>query len=361
MAGILGGYATQNSILGDTERPRIPWGSNPVVSMIGASLLGAPTLQQGFQNVGRNFPAGMALKAGMQDDIMKRRDDGRVKDAWNRVIVAKSAGQPIPPDAQAIIAQANPAIAAAMFKDATGLAGSDETFFGNPIYTQDETGNLSLNQLGNQGTLKNVPLAPGQKLAPPTTTQDTGTEIITFDRYGNELFRTPKDVRGAEREKKVGEGEADAIINLPQAEAAAGRMVRYIDDALNDPDLGRVTGVVGGAVPTWLDSNPEGSARAQSRIDQILGATFLQAFESLKGGGQITEVEGQKATDALNRLRTQTMSDEDYKRTLAEFRQDVLELVGIARRKAGGGIAPAPNAAPAGPSSGPVSWQEYFQ
>lgn len=108
MAGILGNIS-QNSILGDTERPRIPWGSNPVVSMIGASLLGAPTLQQGFQNVGRNLPAGMALKAGMQDDIVKRREaaaeTARTRAAWNAGLKMKS-GLSLTPEEQAALSAA---------------------------------------------------------------------------------------------------------------------------------------------------------------------------------------------------------------------------------------------------------------
>jgi hypothetical protein len=46
------------------------------------------------------------------------------------------------------------------------------------------------------------------------------------------------------------------------------------------------------------------AARAATFLDQIGGAAFLTAFETLKGGGQITEVEGEKATNAIARLST---------------------------------------------------------
>jgi hypothetical protein len=52
------------------------------------------------------------------------------------------------------------------------------------------------------------------------------------------------------------------------------------------------------------------------------GQAFLQAFESLKGGGQITEIEGQKATQALGRL-DDYQDPEDYKQALIELR-DIL-------------------------------------
>lgn len=63
--------------------------------------------------------------------------------------------------------------------------------------------------------------------------------------------------------------------------------------------------------------------------DQILGAAFLQAFETLKGGGQITEIEGRKATEAITRLQKGGMSEEGYERALRDLR-DVM-TAGLAR------------------------------
>ena len=55
-------------------------------------------------------------------------------------------------------------------------------------------------------------------------------------------------------------------------------------------------------------------------LDQLGGAAFLQAFESLKGGGQITEVEGKKATDAMARLN-RAQSDGEFELALRELRE----------------------------------------
>jgi hypothetical protein len=44
------------------------------------------------------------------------------------------------------------------------------------------------------------------------------------------------------------------------------------------------------------------AANFQSRFDQIKGASFLEAFEILRGGGAITQVEGEKGTTAINRM-----------------------------------------------------------
>jgi hypothetical protein len=58
------------------------------------------------------------------------------------------------------------------------------------------------------------------------------------------------------------------------------------------------------------------------RLDEIKGGAFLKAFESLKGGGQITEVEGKKATDAITRMST-AQSEAEFVKAALEFRNVV--------------------------------------
>jgi hypothetical protein len=103
--------------------------------------------------------------------------------------------------------------------------GNDETFFGTPLYTTDAEGNMYVNQLGNQGTLSPITLPEGQILAPVTKEIDTGTEIITYDRNGNELFRTPKQLRQAAYETGFGgvEGKTEAE-NIAAAESIASKL-----------------------------------------------------------------------------------------------------------------------------------------
>lgn len=57
----------------------------------------------------------------------------------------------------------------------------------------------------------------------------------------------------------------------------------------------------------------------QVALKQLEGKTFLQAFESLKGGGAITEIEGKRATDAIARLST-AQSDKAFNQALAELK-----------------------------------------
>jgi hypothetical protein len=81
------------------------------------------------------------------------------------------------------------------------------------------------------------------------------------------------------------------------------------------------------------------AADFQARFDQIKGGAFLQAFETLKGGGSITNVEGDKGTAALNRMGL-AQSEKEFVQAAREF-QDVVRT-GVARaKKMSGGSATA--------------------
>jgi hypothetical protein len=53
-------------------------------------------------------------------------------------------------------------------------------------------------------------------------------------------------------------------------------------------------------------------------LDQIKGKQFMQAYQTLKGGGSITDMEGQKATDALARLNRR-QSEKGFLQALDEY------------------------------------------
>lgn len=67
---------------------------------------------------------------------------------------------------------------------------------------------------------------------------------------------------------------------------------------------------------------------AQALLDQIKGQQFLSAFESLKGGGQISEKEGQQATNALSAIKSST-SEADIKKNIETLRK----VLNIARER----------------------------
>lgn len=118
-------------------------------------------------------------------------------------------------------------------------------------------------------------------------------------------------------------------------------MLQTIEGILNDPALEMSTGIF--SPLQYIPGTPQ--KRFGTRAEQLQGQAFLQAFESLKGGGQITEIEGQKATQAIGRLDT-AQSAKDYREALNELKA-ILEAA-IKRKNAGatGGAAPAATSAP---------------
>ena len=72
----------------------------------------------------------------------------------------------------------------------------------------------------------------------------------------------------------------------------------------------------------------------KERMAQIKGQSFLQAFENLKGAGQITEIEGAKATAALNRMNL-AQSEVEFVKAAREFEENLNKGMELARKRAG--------------------------
>ena len=103
----------------------------------------------------------------------------------------------------------------------------------------------------------------------------------------------------------------------------ANNALATIESALNHPGL---NASVGSIDSKFVSLAPDAVA-FEAYHDQIKGKAFLAAFESLKGGGQITEVEGLKAEQATARLNL-AQDEEDYKQALEDLKNviyDVLE------------------------------------
>lgn len=143
--------------------------------------------------------------------------------------------------------------------------------------------------------------------------------------------------------KAVEQAKADIkpTAQRESAIAAGNYMSNLLDRAIAHPGLNTATGLSGTFDPrNYLPGTNATNFRVM--LDQIKGSAFLQAFESLKGGGQITEVEGKKATDAIARLNT-AQSDKEFKSALQEFKSVIdaanQRMQGGAKPKTGG-IAP---------------------
>lgn len=126
---------------------------------------------------------------------------------------------------------------------------------------------------------------------------------------------------------------AEARKALGKIETNVNQMTGLIDMALNHPGLSSTVGWQGMIPDMAIPAGTE-AADFMSVLDQLKGKAFLDAFESLKGGGAITEREGEAATRAMARL-SRTQSEEAFKQSLQEFKGVLESAAARARAKAG--------------------------
>lgn len=168
--------------------------------------------------------------------------------------------------------------------------------------------------------------------------------------------------------RKPSESETKARDELPKIMNQADQMIASIDGILGHPGLPGAVGMPFGAAGlkgTMLSRIADyvpGAAFVPgtqerdfvARADQLKGQAFLQAFESLKGGGAITEVEGRAATDAMGRL-SRAQSETAYKEALNELKG----ILNNAKRRAYANAGlPFPEQAPSPAAGGGASAQD---
>lgn len=137
---------------------------------------------------------------------------------------------------------------------------------------------------------------------------------------------------GAQVESKA---KATAKVEAPQVISQGEEAIKLVDELLKAPGFKQA---VGGSRVFQIQKIPGTDAKDfDIRLDQLKGKQFLQAFETLKGGGQITEMEGKKATDAIARMDA-AGSEPEFVKAAKDF-QDVIR-VGVERAKKAQGGTP---------------------
>lgn len=227
-------------------------------------------------------------------------------------------------------------------RQAPGGAGG-EKYYGSTVPYYDKDGNLRYRQLGDKGGGKDLDFGPGSTAAPTTRTVDTGTELITIGPGGQEVKRTTKENYEAAKDTAQGstEGKAagEAVSSLPADLMQADQTIKNIDQLLTSKGLNSIVGSVDQFRPSWT-MGADGRD-ALTRLKQLQGGAFLQAYGLLKGGGQITEVEGGKAQDAMARM-DRSLDEPHFRAALKDFRDAVEQ--GVAKMKERAKVA-SPSAA----------------
>jgi hypothetical protein len=187
--------------------------------------------------------------------------------------------------------------------------------------------------------------------------REAGLAERKFEREGDLEFQARAEQLKAAGKFK-GEALAKAEADLPGAVSRADTAIDLIDQMIGkkgakgaeaQPHPG-FSGAVGAGVGTRFVPGTD-AAGFQALYDQVTGGAFLQAYETLKGTGQITEVEGKKATAAITRMNL-AQSEAEFVKAAREFQDAIRSGVDRARKKAGSPSAGASRGATRTTASG---------
>lgn len=181
----------------------------------------------------------------------------------------------------------------------------------------------------------------GGQATPIPGLENTKTRLSAADELGKQkvqLAYEPTIEGNKAKSKSDAEFRAKAAQNLPVVLDSADEMTGLLDELSKHPGMPGVIGAKGartGFVGAIVPGTPE--AGFKERLDQVGGEAFLQAFERLKGGGQITEIEGQKGTQAIARLGT-AQSEKEFLSALDDLKGVINRGVLRARAAAGSNV-----------------------
>lgn len=167
---------------------------------------------------------------------------------------------------------------------------------------------------------------PGTRSLVPATTED-GNPLMGA-AYDPNIKQQLSEAGAAGA--AIGKDTADAKVNVAKVEDNASLLRNKVSEVLKHPGRDIATGM-SSVLPVVPGTK---QADFVNRLDQLQGDAFLQAFESLKGGGQITEIEGQKAQQAINRMSRGT-SKEEFESAAKDFLTVVDALEQRTKAKAG--------------------------
>ena len=121
--------------------------------------------------------------------------------------------------------------------------------------------------------------------------------------------------------------EAKALAELkvaqPAKDSAANLTLQTLNDVLTHPGFKDVIGWPV-AISEKRATIPGDARNFMSKYNQLKGQQFLQAFQTLKGGGSITEKEGAKAESAIAALSDPGITESEFKRN-AKILEDTIK------------------------------------
>ncbi len=299
-----------------------------------AGLSGNPNagnIQQGLQNRLSVLQDDRKLKAAteLEADKLKRHTSMALQILGNNhPEIAQLLANGFLTPSQAITESRKPKSERGMFKGADGFNYyiDDKTRVLPNAALPPEKGTAAMQEYnfavsqGYEGDLNSYILGQKTAGAPKTEVSYNGSSGAPA-KAPNGMTNVTNITTGVVTQVPIKGGVVD--IGAQKQVTNANNALATIESALNHPGL---NASVGSIDSKFVSLAPDAVA-FEAYHDQIKGKAFLAAFESLKGGGQITEVEGLKAEQATARLNL-AQDEEDYKQALRDLKNviyDVLE------------------------------------
>jgi hypothetical protein len=216
-------------------------------------------------------------------------------------------------------------------------------------------------QAGRDDKRLQILLAEQQAEGGPGKNQELDKEIARFGPRAGGGIAVPTPAQQAAN-KKVAELDAESEFtankDMPRVLANAETALMQIDQLVGSKD-GKVKPHAGfnTAVGASSKYDPRNylpgtdAAGFKSRLEQLQGGAFLQAFSDLRGAGAITEQEGLKATNAIQRMNVAT-SEKEFVTAARDYQDAIRGSVNRAKLRAGKGqgeIMPSSEAMPSTP------------
>jgi hypothetical protein len=155
------------------------------------------------------------------------------------------------------------------------------------------------------------------------------TEAFEEANKGKRLDRKVQEVFATKRAEKDADFLETYTDTVNKSRATLNALDQMIGDARIERDRiviprggrrphGGFEGVVGAGIPGVRFIQGTQAAGFDALLEQVQGGAFLKAFNDLRGGGAITQVEGEKATTALTRVK-RAQSEIEFVKAAREF------------------------------------------
>lgn len=233
---------------------------------------------------------------------------------------------------------------------------SNGTEYGlNPQYGVDANGNPVMVQVGKNGTATQTQMPDGVTLSKSPIKLDAGTHFVLLDPITRQpVGKIEKNVAGTASARAVGTAQGEAQVELPKSLDSADQTIGLIDKALSHRGLDGAVGNIQGRLPDAFLTN-DFNRDFIAVHNQLVGKSFLEGLDQLRGSGAISEIEGQKAQNAIARLSL-TQSEAGYREALRELR----EIIALGRQRSQQTAGVTPTQVP-GANAGEISDEDLLK